>query len=130
MSTTCSLARLALGLPDGVRTSTARGRLASRRRKPLRSRLDSWCATDDDEVRPDRLADLAHRRGIAAPLDGLGDDVEDLALAGGQAVRVWGPVGKLDDGVGAGRSAPGCPWLVPILRAHAGSCRWSWCDAA
>ena len=32
------------GLP-GSRTSTARGRFGSRRRKPLRSNIVSWCAT-------------------------------------------------------------------------------------
>ena len=37
---------------SGGRTSTARGRLGSRRRKPLRSSIDSWCATDDVDARP------------------------------------------------------------------------------
>ena len=36
----------------GTRTSMARGRLGSRRRKPLRSSVASWWATDDGEVRP------------------------------------------------------------------------------
>jgi hypothetical protein len=37
---------------SGITTSIARGRLGSRRRKPLRSRVWSWWATDDEEVSP------------------------------------------------------------------------------
>jgi len=36
-------------------------------------------------MEPDRLADLAHRRRIAAPVDRVADDLEDAALAGRQA---------------------------------------------
>ena len=78
--------RRSIAAPDdgSHRTSMARGLVGSRRRKPSRCRVFRWEWTVDGEVRPDGLADLTDRRGIAAVADVLLDDLEDLALAVGE----------------------------------------------
>ena len=57
----------------------------------------SWWATLDVEVEPDLLADLAHARRVAAPLDGVADHVEDPVLARGQAGLVGRTVREVAD---------------------------------
>ena len=52
LSATARRAALGRSPFESSRTSTARGRFGSRRRKPLRSSIVSWCATLDVDARP------------------------------------------------------------------------------
>ena len=56
----------------------------------------------------DRLADLAHRGRVAAPVDGVADDLEDAALPLGQPVAVRLP-GRGRSGPSPSRCPPPCP---------------------
>lgn len=47
-----SVAGAAATASSAPRTSTARGRFGSRRRKPFFSRVRSWCATEEVDVSP------------------------------------------------------------------------------
>ena len=80
----------------------ARGRLGSRRRKPLRSSAGELVGDRRRTGQADGLADLAHARRVAAALDRVPDHLEDPALARGEAA-------------GIRRSRPEVP--VPRLRS-------------
>ena len=68
---------------DAARSSSsiARGLDGSRRSSPTFSRLARCACTVDDDARPDRLADVTHRRRIAVAGRVALDEVEDLLLA-------------------------------------------------
>ena len=76
---------LSTALPTARSSSSiARGLEGSRRSSPIFSRLARCACTVEEDARPDRFADVAHRRRIAVLGRVLADEVEDLLLALGQ----------------------------------------------
>ena len=86
----------AAGSPSDPRwassTSSARGRLGSRRRNPFASSILSWCATLDEDARINRVTHLSDAGWIAAPLDGRLDHFQDSALSKRQSLGVRGAI--------------------------------------